>query len=198
MTSVSNDHRLSLNDSAAIDLLPFHAYAEARGEHDCVELWQGPAHFVGLGEVAKNGLKTYEIGGTTIESATVPALIGLKLIALDDRPEMRSKDAGDIGNLIRYYPKFEDGNIWNNHNDLFETDVEWLDAGYIALGREIRRVFQDNESLCSRLVAILDKITSGSLIGLRGIREALEVEPDEAIGIINRVKQGLAEDRTNF
>ena len=100
--------------------------------------------------------------------------------------------------MIRYYPKFEDGNIWDNHDDLFETDIEWLDAGYIALGREIRRVFQDNESLCSRLVAILDKITSGSLIGLRGIREALEVEPDEAIGIINRVKQGLAEDRTNF
>ncbi len=38
-----------------------------------------------------------------LKAATLPAIVLLKLIAYDDRPEHRIKDPGDIAGIIYYF-----------------------------------------------------------------------------------------------
>lgn len=198
VSSIRNGHTLILDDGVIIDLLPFEDYVlkHNSGNYDVDEIWQGPEELVGFSEVAKRGTKKYSIDGKAVESATVPAIIGLKLFALDDRPDKRLKDAQDIGNLLKHYPAFEDESVWDNHFDLFSEDMLWPGAGYIALGREVRKVFTDNTVLCTRLVDIITRIISGELKGLKWLSDGLELELEEALPVIQQFKRGLSEQLT--
>ncbi|MDZ7773066.1 MAG: hypothetical protein U5K31_10070 [Balneolaceae bacterium] len=66
--------------------------------------------------------------------ATLPAILLLKLIAYDDRPEKRTQDPGDIRGIIRNYFDIEDRMIYDHHNDLFERDLELHEYAAIVIG----------------------------------------------------------------
>lgn len=94
----------------------------------------------------------------------------MKLIAYDDRPEARQKDAKDIGNILLHFFEMYTDMIYVGHLDLFpnedESDSaaqwEYADIGAIVLGREIARIAHDNHALHQRLIRILtDEIASG-------------------------------------
>ena len=54
----------------------------------------------------------------TYQVATLPAIVLLKFIAWDDRPEYRLKDLQDIAVILdSYFDRFSD-DIYDNHNDL--------------------------------------------------------------------------------
>lgn len=82
----------------------------------------------------------------------------MKLIAFDDRPEKRTKDARDIASIISHFFDLQADLIYNDHTDLFTDDndnrsLEEISA--IVIGREIRKIVGSNESLKERLHQIL-------------------------------------------
>ena len=58
----------------------------------------------GFNEVYLAGTETVELStGHTFKVATLPAIVLLKFIAYDDRPEVRAKDARDIINIMLHF-----------------------------------------------------------------------------------------------
>ena len=189
-------HTLILRGGLVLDLLPFEAYVDRRDDRAYRELWQGPSELVGFTEVAQRGTRVYEVDGAKVESATAPALIGLKLIALNDRPERRLKDAEDIGQLIAYYPDFEDENVWDNHNDLFEEGVDMNQAGQTALGREVRAVFASNPPLCDRLAEVVEGLATGTHPGVTELARGLGRDGARVREVLRHLLTGFRQNWT--
>jgi len=146
-----------------IDLLPFGG----------IEIDE-EVHFDGSGltSIKVNGFKeVYETGtqGMTLETghhfkiATLPAIVLLKFIAYDDRPELRFKDARDIINIVCHYFNLQSDLIYENYSDLFDDEkrnfpLEIISA--IVIARQIRQIISGNENLGLRL----GRIISGHLV----------------------------------
>jgi predicted nucleotidyltransferase len=119
----------------------------------------------GFKDVYNNGTQSVEMDtGHTFQVATLSAIVMLKLISYDDRPEHRLKDAGDIGNIILHFEDLEPDLIYAEQNlDIYEEpqidshSMRWASA--IIIGREIKKIIDGNENLLNRVRAILvDKI----------------------------------------
>jgi len=54
--------------------------------------------------------------------SSLAGIVILKLIAWDDRPEIRSQDIRDISLIIQHYFKLEEELIYTHHNDLFDYE----------------------------------------------------------------------------
>src|SRR5690242_428632 len=119
-----------------VDILPF-------GE---IEIDDGvKIEGAGLTTIKVNGFKeVYRFGTEEVEMktghnfkvATLQAIILLKLIAYDDRPEQRSKDARDIANILLHFFDLHADLIYEHHGDLFgveERSLEEISA--IVIGR---------------------------------------------------------------
>ncbi len=87
--------------------------------------------------------------------ATLPAILLLKLIAYDDRPEKRTQDPQDIVQIIENYFEVEKEMIWEEHHDLFDEDSELIEIGARVIGREINQIISENRTLKERVLNIL-------------------------------------------
>jgi predicted nucleotidyltransferase len=141
-----------------VDLLPFGAIAIDEG----VELTGE-----GMTSIRVNGFnEVYQAGtaevvvntGHVFKAATLPAIVLLKFIAYDDRPEKRQKDARDIAGIVQHFFELQSDLIYENHHDLFaegQPDRELEEIAAIAIGREMRRICMENPALKDRMEAIL-------------------------------------------
>lgn len=116
----------------------------------------------GFKEIYENGTEEFTTDtGHTFKVASLPSIVLLKLIAFDDRPEKRLKDAIDIDVIIKHYFGLQEDNIYENHNDLFlnETLVnaatELSEISAIVIGREIKKIINGNQALLDRIKNIL-------------------------------------------
>lgn len=163
-SSKRNSFVMLTPEGAQVDILPF-------GEieiDDSVEI-EGE----GLTSIKVNGFKeVYEEGtenielatGHHFETATLPAIVLLKLIAFDDRPEERENDPGDIAGIIDQFFDLKADLIYENHVDLFAKDddnqtLEEISA--IVIGREVKNICGDNNLLLERLRGILKEHIDG-------------------------------------
>jgi predicted nucleotidyltransferase len=127
---------------------------------------------MGMTSINVNGFSEVFIDGTeevvlstghVFKVATLASIILLKLISFDDRPEIRLKDARDIGNLLNHFFELENDLMYNQkHADIFQ-DHEALEkmsiqeiASEIA-GRTIREIIITNPPLLNRIILILNK-----------------------------------------
>jgi len=121
---------------------------------------------VGLTNIKVNGfMEVYQSGtesiytetGQSFKIATLPAIVLLKLIAYDDRPEKRVKDARDIADIILHYFDLQADFIYENHADLFlrEDDPSLEEITAFGIGREIKKICIANDTLCQRVREIL-------------------------------------------
>lgn len=158
VSSTTNAFVVIAPDKTAVDLLPFGEVAIDDGAEISGE---------GLTSIKVNGfMEVYETGTKEVEMmdghhfavATLPAIVLLKFIAYDDRPEQRIKDARDIANIIAHFFDLEGDLIYEHHSDLFldETDLELDELSAIVIGREIYAILKRNHPLCQRLVCILN------------------------------------------
>jgi predicted nucleotidyltransferase len=145
-----------------VDILPF-------GE---IEIDDGVSlEGAGLINIKVNGfMEVYKTGtekvamqtGHVFKVATLPAIVLLKLIAFDDRPEKRLKDARDIANIINLYFELQADLIYTEHSDIFLVSEEQLstvslqEIAAMVIGREIKKVIDKNELLLRRIKGILD------------------------------------------
>ena len=88
---------------------------------------------------------------------TLPGIVILKLIAWDDRPEMRSNDIPDIAEIISHYFAFNDTVIWEKHSELFlDSNVDLMLVAVRFMGREISKIVSKNEKLKQRIIGLLE------------------------------------------
>lgn len=158
-TATKNNSFVMLTPAGVqVDILPF-------GE---IEIDDGVTITgTGLSNIKVNGfMEVYQWGTQAIEMqtghqfkiATLPAIVLLKLIAFDDRPEMRSKDARDIANIIAHFFELQAELIYREHVDLFteeanEQSLEQIAA--VVIGREISKIIASNNTIKERLQRIL-------------------------------------------
>ena len=120
----------------------------------------------GLTSIKVNGFKeVYQSGTEELETqtghffkvASLPAIVLLKLIAFDDRPEKRMKDALDIASILNHFFDLQADLIYEKHNDLFGDDTVTLEEiSASVIGREIKKIVGGNTTLLHRLINILE------------------------------------------
>jgi predicted nucleotidyltransferase len=144
-----------------VDILPFGDI-----EMDGVVEFDG----TGLTDIKVDGLKeVFESGTASMNSdngrqfqvASLAAIVLLKLVAYDDRPEKRLKDARDIGNILENYFELQSDLVYTNHNDLFSVEEVVFDqltlqeVGAEVVGREIKKIIHNNVQLLQRVQTIV-------------------------------------------
>jgi predicted nucleotidyltransferase len=156
--SKNNQFVMLAPEGLQIDILPFGGEMEI----DEAVTVSGPGlnsiHVNGFQEVFNHGTEQMEIRtGHRFKIATLPAIVLLKLIAFDDRPEHRTKDARDITSIIQNFFEIQPDLVYT-HSDLFEVEnpsVTMTDIASVVIGREIRKIAESNTELMTRLRQIL-------------------------------------------
>jgi predicted nucleotidyltransferase len=152
-----NSFVLIWKDKTQVDLIPF---GELENE--------GVATVKGTGFTSMNVEGFQEVYEKTVEIeieyikhfkvCTLPGFVVLKLIAWDDRPEVRSDDIKDIAEILIHYFQLNDIEIWEKHSDLFSNpDIDLVEVAAQFMGREIYKIVTRNEMLKQRIIGILEQ-----------------------------------------
>jgi predicted nucleotidyltransferase len=147
----------------------------------------------GFKEVYTTGTEKAELPtGQIFKTATLPGIVLLKFIAYDDRPEKRLKDARDIASIIKHFFDLQSDFIYEHHLDLFTTESgeDIVDIGAIVIGRELKKLCADNNSLKERVQNILEREVAGGS-GSRFIRQMVQETNSDAEKMQNWLKQLL-------
>jgi predicted nucleotidyltransferase len=155
-----NEFTLISNSGLTVDLLPFGNQIEI---NDGVLLDGIGLHNIkvnGFQEIAQSAVQEIEQEQGIFRIATLPAIILLKLIAYDDRPEQRTKDAQDIAHIINVYFDIESDLFFDVHHDLLER----IDEGnhIIAarvIGRLLKQTLNQNPNFKQRVISIIKNHT---------------------------------------
>ncbi len=78
----------------------------------------------GFMETYLHALEDVQIEDDHLKVCSIPAVVLLKLIAFDDRPERRPNDPLDIDAVLRHYPDLETDLIGEDYNFLYEDDSD--------------------------------------------------------------------------
>ncbi len=181
-------------DKTQVDLIPF-----GELEHEGVATVKGTGftsmNVEGFKEVFEKASEDIQTKDQKFKVCTLAGIVILKLIAWDDRPEMRGDDIDDIAEIIKNYFHFNSEAIWEHHSDLFtdENDLDEIASQY--LGREIGKIISGNAKLIERIKTILGKGLSDS--NSNNLDELLARELHETIGfsrsLISHILGGIAE-----
>jgi len=150
-----NEFSLVSPKGVAIDILPF-GEVEVDDGVKVSGLGLQNIRVNGFREVSKEGIKEVEIDSHKFNVATLPAIVLLKLIAYDDRPDQRGKDPEDIAHILRVYFDIEDEYIYDQYPELLPI----IDRGRDILaarvvGREMGKILAGNTRLTTRMRGIL-------------------------------------------
>lgn len=190
-----NPFCLRTPENKQIDLLPF-GEIEEKSEMRIEGVGLTSVKLDGFLEVFERGRIEVQIGEKIYQSCSIPGVVILKMIAYDDRPERRGKDVEDINAICRHYPTIEDENIWANHADLYNGDLDHSEIGWIVLGREMNTMISDNSHLQSRVVEILNKAISlqSGFISIM-IKDSRKETIDHKRVILKNILKGLTENK---
>ena len=144
-TPTSNPLKIKSSDGIEVDLIPFD-YPET-------------PHFMGLYEIFERGTKGVSFDdGKVYQVATLPAIVLLKLIAWDNRPENRTKDVVDINYIMQNFDIHSD-DFYDNHIDLldiFDLDFESDFVRARVIGRKMSQIIADSLHLKNHIIKILE------------------------------------------
>ncbi len=134
---------------------------------------------LGLEEVFERGTEEVSFDDNNeYQIATLPAIVLLKLIAWNDRPEYRLKDLWDIETIIdAYFNLFED-DIYDNHNDLFDSPKLYYIAAQV-IGRKMKYIVGNSITLKNKIVQILT--SQQEAITIRMAQSASKTEEEISI-----------------
>ena len=176
-----------------VDILPF-GEIENDGNVSIIGTGMTSISVDGMKEVFETGTEEIMIEtGNTFKIATLPGIILLKLVAYDDRPEQRQRDAIDIGNIIMHFFNLNDTIIYDFHNDLFEQERNLENISAIVIGREMKKIANTNKFLLNRLENILNLHIGASDDSklIRLMVNETQKNVTEIIGYLNDILWGL-------
>jgi predicted nucleotidyltransferase len=184
-------------DGLEIDLLPF-GEIEKEGRVNIKGTGMTSIQVDGMQEVYRAGVPevTFE-EKITFKVCTLPGIVLLKLIAWDDRPEIRRDDLTDIADIIFHFFVMYEERIWTEHSDLFDDDKELIVISARVLGREMGKILRRNEQVKGRILNLLP--TNGpaksSKIAIV-IAETLDKTTDEISALLAEIEMGIQESST--
>jgi predicted nucleotidyltransferase len=148
------------NNSVTVDLMPFGAIADAVGDVYFSHQGMERISTVGYEAVLRGAATMTTPAGQQWRVVTLPGLVALKLIAWQDRPEKRGKDALDVRGLLQRYFDLEQDVIYSSHHDLFDESYP-ADTGLFlqlvatrVIGRQMQGLLK-SEPVRTRLVDLL-------------------------------------------
>lgn len=149
-------------NSIAVDLMPFGAIADEAGDVYFSVRGMERISTVGYEAVLSGAATMTTPAGQQWRVVTLPGLVALKLIAWQDRPEKRGKDALDVRSLLQRYFDLEQEVIYAGHHDLFEeSDSDPADTGLFlqlvatrVMGRQLQGLLK-SEPVHTRLLDLL-------------------------------------------
>lgn len=191
-----NSFVLLWKNGQQVDLLPFGSI-EQDGRVSIEGTGLTTLHVVGFKEVYEAGLPELELeNNQKFKFCTIPGIVLLKLIAWDDRPEVRTSDIHDISDiLLNYFEMFSD-HIFENHNDLFgeSDDDDFLTMVAVqVLGREVGKIAGRNKALTDRVMRIIRENTeSASTSKIAAIMaNFLKNTIENNLTLLKKMKQGI-------
>lgn len=141
---------IHISTNLEIDIVPFGAIAQPS---QILEWSDGnQMSLLGLNE-AFSTAKIINIDGLELKVVNPYALLVLKLIAWNDRQEI--KDLEDINFILKNYSD-DERILVELLNEITQEVIEYQDGGIFLLGQDIRRTF--NETIISKLQQILQRI----------------------------------------
>lgn len=182
--SSENQFVLISPNGTQIDLSPFGEIADKDERVHVDGVGFTSISVEGFQDVYEHGLETVIVEDSTFDICSIPAIIVLKLIAWNDRPEQRQKDILDIFHLIDIgFPIFQN-QIYGEHSDILlmadEANNYDRAVGAMILGRKIELITQNNPSLHKKLLAIvadeINDIGNSRLVRLIAQRWSISLE----------------------
>lgn len=155
-SSTNNEYVLFDKKGQQIDLLPF-GLIEIEGKKIIDSKGMAHTNISGFKEVYDEAVEEVNFEDKfTFKVCTLAGIVILKLIAYDDRPEMRSKDIEDIGAIINNYFDMESEFIYDKHSDLFAEDIgNMIEVSARVIGREMAPILNRNPILKERILSML-------------------------------------------
>ncbi len=191
----ANPVRLVHPSGVVVDILPFNELTSSGA--DLVRFGPALAEFnlKGLHEVFETSLREFAIEEDHRYKVTTPeAVIFLKLLAYDNKPEWRQKDLEDIAQLLLHYFDLNDADIYENHNDLFEAERELEEISARVIGRKIQVILGSNPATYQAFNAILTRFIERPTASIFGIlSREMKRTPEEVLGYFAEMKIGLRE-----
>lgn len=157
--SKTNNFVLLWQGRMQVDLLPFGNIEDENAKVSLEGTGLTSLNMPGFKEIYQSGLPEIELEGEhRFKFCTLPGIVILKLIAWEDRPEIRRDDLKDILTILTHFFEMFTDQIYEHHSDLFGKDDFGLD--FIAarvMGREMNKIASRNKELHGRLSNLLEK-----------------------------------------
>ena len=196
-SSKDNAFVLLWKDRHQVDLLPFGAIEDEDGKVETQGLGYTSILVPGFKEVYDSGLPQLQLEDQhQFKFCTLPGIILLKLIAWDDRPEVRRDDIKDISDILKHFFDMYDNEIWDNHNDLFGNEnSNLLHIAARVMGREMGQIAKRNSKIWARIEGILHANTVDTRTSKMAVImvEYFKNTVEENVALLVEVKQGVLE-----
>ncbi len=159
--SKENNFVLLWQGRMQVDLLPFGNIEDKNAKVSLEGTGLTSLNMPGFKEIYESGLPEAELEGEhRFKFCTLPGIVILKLIAWEDRPEIRRDDLKDILTILSHFFEMYTDQIYKLHSDLFGNDDFGLDLiAARVMGREMNKIASRNEKLHGRLSHLLEKNT---------------------------------------
>ncbi len=191
----SNEYCLIDKAGNEIDLLPFGAVEiEGKKVLDSEGLFN--TGISGFKEVYEEAIEVNFEDRHQFKVSSLAGIAILKLIAYDDRPEIRNSDIKDIVAILNNYIELEPELVYEKNIDLFaEGEDNLLAVSARVLGRQMQSILNRNAVLKKRIESILEDSSQSlekSPIGRLMISEKIE-SLEEAVVLIKQLLLGISE-----
>tara|TARA_R110000851_G_scaffold110287_1_gene232995 strand:- start:486 stop:1343 length:858 start_codon:yes stop_codon:yes gene_type:complete len=159
--SKENNFVLLWQGRMQVDLLPFGNIEDENFKVSIEGTGGTSLNMPGFMEIYENGLPEVELEGKhRFKFCNLPGIVILKLIAWEDRPEIRRDDLKDILTILTHFFEMYTDQIYEHHSDLFGDDDFGLNLiAARVMGREMKKIGIRNEKLNERLTNLLEKNT---------------------------------------
>ena len=179
-----------------VDLMPFGAIEDENRKVKIEGTGQTSIYVDGFREVFEELLPEIDLEGHVFKFCTIPGIVLLKLIAWDDRPEVRRDDIKDISDILYHFTTMYQQVIWEKHNDLYldEANTPEVIAARV-MGREIAKIAKRTQLLQKRITGILDVNTQSPQTSSMAVimREYFDNTVEECFNLILEMKMGMSE-----
>lgn len=191
-TTTKNKFCLLFKQRIQVDIIPF-------GEIENTEnydTWNSINNFrtistLGLREAYKNSLVIRTENNLEFKATSLEAIVVLKLISWNDRPEVRAKDAKDLAFILENYFDIQDNVIFDDHFDLIDENFDKQICSARVLGRLITPIFAENELLKTQIIQILTTQTTNKISNLATAMMKDGEEYEKCISLLKAVLQGI-------
>ncbi len=199
-TTTKNKFCLLFKQRIQVDIIPF-------GEIENTEnydVWNKVNNFrtistLGLQEAYQNSSIISTENNLEFKATSLEAIVVLKLISWNDRPEHRQKDATDLAFILENYFEIMSNEIFNEHHDLM-PDGDNLDTNIWAakvLGRLITPIFAENEILKTQIIQILTIQTTNKISNLATAMMNDSEEYEKCVLLLKAILEGIKDKINN-